>query len=176
MLLCPKTIGGTMSVKDSLFGDVATVKDHIESESNGVSSKLMEDQNVTCLFEDVNGGRAAGNIFSTREKIAKAMNISKEGIVDHLLNAITNPKPYEIVDDPEFRQCSLPVDLMKLPIPKYFPEDGGRYITSGVIVVDYDGKKNVSFHRMMIMDAKHIAVRLVPRHLFTIFNMAKDKG
>jgi len=28
----------------------------------------------------------------------------------------------------------------------------------------------------MIIDDRHIAVRLVPRHLFTIFNMAKEKG
>ncbi len=163
-----------MSVKDSLFGDVVKVSGHIESESKEVSAKLMEDQNRTYVFEDLNGGKAAGNIFSTREKIAKAMNIPKDGIVDHLLDAITNPRPYEIVDKPAFRECSADVDLMKLPIPKYFPEDGGRYITSGVIVVDYKGKKNVSFHRMMIVDSRHIAVRLVPRHLFTIFNMAKE--
>ncbi len=163
-----------MSVKDSLFGEVVSVKDHVDSESKEVSAKLMEDQNKTYLFEDLNGGRAAGNIFSTREKIAQAMNIPKEDIVNHLIDAISNPKPCEITDSPAFRECSIDVDLMKLPIPKYFPEDGGRYITSGVIVVDYKGKKNVSFHRMMIMDGKHIAVRLVPRHLFTIFNMAKE--
>ena len=165
-----------MSVKESLFGEVVTVKEHIKCESKGVSSKLLEDQNKTYLFEDLNGGRAAGNIFSTRAKIAQALNIGKDEIVNHLLDAITSPKACETVDDPMFRQCSLELDLMKLPIPKYFPEDGGRYITSGVIVTEYEGKKNVSFHRMMIMDSRHIAVRLVPRHLFTLFNMAKEKG
>ena len=163
-----------MSVKKSLFGETVTVKEHMDPESKDISSKLMEDQEKTYVFEDLNGGRAAGNIFSTRAKIAKALNIERDGIVNHLLDAISEPKPYEVVNDPAFRQCSLDVDLMKLPIPKYFPEDGGRYITSGVIVTDYKGKRNVSFHRMMIMDAKHIAVRLVPRHLFTIFNLAKE--
>ena len=165
-----------MSVKDSLYGEIVTINSHIASESKDVSAELMKDQDRTVLFEDLNGGRAAGNIFSTREKIAKALNIPKEDIVNHLLHAVSYPEGYEEADDPAFRQCSMDVDLMKLPIPKYFPEDGGRYITSGVIVADYDGKKNVSFHRMMIMDSKHIAVRLVPRHLFTIFNMAKEKG
>jgi UbiD family decarboxylase len=163
-----------MSVKDSLYGEVATVKSHVDPESKDVSAKLMENQNATCLFEDLNGGRAAGNVFSTREKIAKALNIPKESIVNHLLDAIGSPEKCSIVDDPAFRKCSKEVDLMKLPIPRYFPEDGGRYITSGVIVTEYNGKKNVSFHRMMIMDSKHIAVRLVPRHLFTLFNMAKE--
>lgn len=165
-----------MSVKDSLFGEIKTIKSRVESESKDVSSYLMENQNVTVVFEDLNGGKAAGNRFSTREKIAKALNIPKEDIVTHLLDAVNAPKPCTVVDNPRFRECTVDTDLMKLPIPKYFPEDGGRYITSGVIVVEYAGKKNVSFHRMMIMDAKHIAVRLVPRHLFTLFNMAKEKG
>ena len=165
-----------MSVKDSLFGEIVTVQSRLDPDSKDTSAKLMEDQDKTYVFEDLNGGKAAGNIFSTREKIAKALNVPKDAIVSHLLDAITSPKGCDVVDDPAFRQCSVDVDLMKLPIPKYFPEDGGRYITSGVIVADYGGKKNVSFHRMMIMDSKHIAVRLVPRHLFTLYNMAKEKG
>ena len=164
-----------MTVNDSLFGEITTIKNPIEPESREVSSELMKDQDKTVLFENLNGKKAAGNIFSTREKIAKALNIPKEEIVKHLLEAIGSPQPYQIIDDPAFRQCSLDVDLMKLPIHKYFPEDGGRYITSGVIVAEYEGKRNVSFHRMMIMDGKHIAVRLVPRHLFTLYNMAKEK-
>ncbi|WII07498.1 UbiD family decarboxylase [Methanomassiliicoccales archaeon LGM-RCC1] len=165
-----------MSVKDSLFGEIKTVESHIDPDKGDATAKLLEDQNATYVFEDLNGGRAAGNIFSTREKIAKALNIPKEDIVTHLLDAVNSPKGCETVDNPVFKECTVPTDLMKLPIPKYFPGDGGRYVTSGVIVTDYGGKKNVSFHRMMIMDDRHIAVRLVPRHLFTIFNMAKEKG
>jgi len=165
-----------MSVKDSLFGEIATISSKMDPESGEITSKLMENQESTVVFENLNGGRAAGNIFSTREKIAKALNVPKDCIVEHLLDAIGSPRACEVSDVPAFRQCSVDVDLLKLPIPKYFPEDGGRYITSGVIVTDYAGKKNVSFHRMMIMDSRHIAVRLVPRHLFTIFNMAKEKG
>ncbi|MBR4686417.1 MAG: UbiD family decarboxylase [Candidatus Methanomethylophilaceae archaeon] len=148
----------------------------MDPDKGDATAKLLEDQNATYVFEDLNGGRAAGNIFSTREKIAKALNIPKEDIVTHLLDAVNFPKGCETVDNPAFKECTVPTDLMKLPIPKYFPGDGGRYVTSGVIVTDYGGKKNVSFHRMMIMDDRHIAVRLVPRHLFTIFNMAKEKG
>ncbi len=165
-----------MSVKQSLFGDIAEVPGRVESDSRDVTKALMKDQSRTVLFDDLNGGRAAGNLFSTREKIASALNIPKDGIVEHLLDAISSPRPYEVVDDPEFRQVERDVELMSLPIPQYFPEDGGRYITSGVIVTEYQGKKNVSFHRMMIMDDHRIAVRLVPRHLFTIYNMAKRNG
>ena len=165
-----------MTVKDSLYGEIVKVTSKVGPETGEATAKLLEDQNATYVFDDLNGGMAAGNVFSTREKIAKALNIPKEDIVNHLLDAINSPKACEICDDPAFRQCSRDVDLMSLPIPKYFPEDGGRYITAGVIVTEYEGKRNVSFHRMMIMDRDSIAVRLVPRHLFTLYNMAKEKG
>ncbi|MBP5735472.1 MAG: UbiD family decarboxylase, partial [Candidatus Methanomethylophilaceae archaeon] len=102
-----------MSVKDSLFGEITTIKTPVEPESKEVSCELMKDQDKTVLFESLNGKKAAGNIFSTREKIAKALNIPKEDIVKHLLEAIGSPQPCQIVDDPSFRQCSLDVDLMK---------------------------------------------------------------
>ncbi len=165
-----------MTVKDSLFGEVVTIDAKVESDSRDATKALLQNQDATIVFNDLNGRKAAGNLFSTREKTAKALNVPKDGIVEHLLYAVTNPAECEITDAPEFRECTLPVDLMSLPIPKYFPEDGGRYITAGVIVADYAGKRNVSFHRMMIMDGKHIAVRLVPRHLYTLFSMAKEKG
>lgn len=165
-----------MSVKESLFGEIVTINNHVESDTRDVTKALMQDQDATVVFEDLNGGKAAGNLFSTREKTASALNVPKDGIVEHLLDAINHPKPCEVVDSPEFRRNSLSVDLMKLPIPKYFPEDGGRYITSGIVITEYAGKKNVSFHRMMIMDSGHIAIRLVPRHTFTLYNMAKEAG
>ncbi len=165
-----------MSVKDSLFGDIITVRDNIDADSKETTCKLIEDQEATYVFENLNGGRAAGNVFSTREKISKALNIPKDQIVNHILDAVTTPESCEIVENPGFRECERPVDLTSIPIPKYFPEDGGRYITSGVVIAEYDGKRNVSFHRMMVMDRNHLAIRLVPRHLFTLYNMAKEKG
>ena len=165
-----------MSVRESLFGDIVAVGGPTDPDTRDVTKALQADQNKTVVFENLNGGKAAGNLFSTREKMAAALNIGKEDIVQHVMQAIESPKACEIVEDPEFRQISHEVDLMSLPIPQYFPEDGGRYITSGVIVTEFEGKKNVSFHRMMIMDGKHIAVRLVPRHLFTLYNMAKEQG
>lgn len=165
-----------MTVEKSLFGNIVTVSGDVDPDTRDVTRKLMEDQEATVVFDNLNGGRAAGNIFSTREKTAQALNIPRDGIVEHLLEAIGSPCACEVVENPAFRAISREVDLMSLPIPKYFPEDGGRYITSGVIVTEYEGKKNVSFHRMMIVDRDTIAVRLVPRHLFTLYNTAKAKG
>ena len=165
-----------MSVGKYLKGSEFAVDSKINPDSQEATKIMSEDQDRTVVFKSFNGGKAVGNLFSTRKKIATAMGIDQKDIVKTLITAIDDPCDTEIVKDPEFKAQSLYVDLMKLPICKYFPEDGGRYISSGVIVSEYDGKKNVSFHRMMIMDKDSIAVRLVPRHLFTLFNNAKKDG
>ena len=165
-----------MSVGKYLTGSEYKVDRKIDADSQDATKIISEDQDRTVLFTDLNGGRAVGNLFSTRKKIASALGIDQSGIVKFMINAIDNPADTEVVNDPEFRYQELPLDLTKLPICKYFPEDGGRYVSSGVIVSEYGGKRNVSFHRMMIMDKDRIAVRLVPRHLFTMYNNAKRDG
>ena len=165
-----------MSVRKYLSGSEFNIAAKIDADIQEATKIISEDQDRTVIFSDLNGGTAVGNLFSTRKKIAAAMNIDQSEIVKHMIHAIDNPEDVQETDSPEFRYQELSLDLTKLPICKYFPEDGGRYISSGVIVSEYGGKKNVSFHRMMIMDKDRIAVRLVPRHLFTMFNNAKKDG
>lgn len=165
-----------MSLSSVLPKDVFTVDEAISSDSSAVTEILLEDQERTVLFNNLNGGKAAGNVFSTRKKMADALGINADGIVPHLVSAIDSPAEVKVIDKPAFRAAEAPMNLMKLPIPKYFPKDGGRYITAGVIVAQYGDRKNVSFHRMMIMDDRRIAVRLVPRHLYTMYNEAKKAG
>lgn len=165
-----------MSLRGSLGDEFETISEKVDPDASTITKILSSDQDRTFLFKDINGKQAAGNVFSTRDKVAKALNISSKDIVEHILSAIDSPQNVNIVKDPDFKASELKVDLTSLPIPKYYPEDGGRYITAGVIVAEYNGKKNISFHRMMIMDKDHIAVRLVPRHLFTLYNEAKKDG
>ncbi len=165
-----------MSVRKYLSDSSTSIEKIIDPDTQDATAIMDGDQNTTFIFENLNGGKAVGNLFSTRQKIADAMNITQGEIVSHMIHAIDNPADTQVVDDPEFRFQEIPVDLMKLPLCKYFPEDGGRYISSGVIVSEYGGKRNVSFHRMMIMDKDSIAVRLVPRHLYTMYNNAKKDG
>ncbi len=165
-----------MTVKDCVTDDVVRIKSKTSRDDCSVSRMLSEDQSRSVLFEDLDGGWALGNRFSTRDKIAKALGIDPAGIVQHILEANDRPAPCELVEDAPSLKNELPLDLTALPIPKYFPEDGGRYISSGIIVAEYKGRKNVSFHRMMIAGPDSIAVRLVPRHLFTMYREAKSAG
>jgi UbiD family decarboxylase len=142
-----------------------------------VTRRLLQDQRRPVIFNDLNGGRAVGNLFSTRESICAALGIKKEELPGKLLTAAQRPREPKTVKNPEFAQVSKDkFDLTSLPVPKFYPGDGGRYITSAVAISEYEGKRNVSFHRLMILDGRRMAIRLVPRHLFTMSRSSLAKG
>ena len=158
------------------YSEARRVSEKIDPDGYDATRYMQQDQDATWLFENLNGGKAAGNVYSTREKIAKAMGIGREDIVRHVMEAMESPEAPEETSSPAFKECELPLDLMALPIVKYFPEDAGRYISAGIVVSEYNGKRNVSFHRMLIRGKDEIGIRLVPRHTFTLFNEAKKNG
>ncbi len=165
-----------MTIKDSLAGDVKTISSAIDPDSSETTEILIKDQEQTFYFTNHNGCKAAGNLYSTREKIAAGLGINPSELIDTISSAVSSPTDCVEINNPIFKKNNPEVDLLKLPIPRYYPKDGGRYISSGVIVAESNGIRNVSFHRMMIIDSDTIAVRLVPRHLYTMYNEAKEKG
>ena len=61
------------------------------------------------------------------------------------------------------------VDLGALPILNHFAEDGGRYVTNGIVVArDPDtGVRNASYHRLQVMGRTRFATSLHSRrHLW----------
>ena len=60
--------------------------------------------------------------------------------------------------------------LESLPIPKFFKGDGGRYLTSAIVIArSRDGHVNASYHRMMLLGGSRAAMRVVEgRHLHRI--------
>lgn len=165
-----------MTIGEGDLKGARVIREKIDPDLYDATREMQRDQDSTILFEDLNGGRAAGNVYSTREKFGRALGIDADGIVPHVISAMAAPEPVNVVDDPVFRQQTLVTDLQKLPAVKYFPEDAGRYISAGIVVAEYKGRRNVSFHRMLLLDEDRIGIRLVPRHLFTLFNEAKADG
>ncbi len=157
--------------------DTYDVDKVVDPDSCEVSALLLEDQDRTVMINDLNGGKAVGNLFSTRDKMARFLGISSDELMGHMMSAMSDPQPFEVVEKGEWEaNVTDDFDLTRLPIPRYYPEDGGRYITSGVIIAEYEGKRNMSFHRMMVIGKDALAVRLVPRHLFTMHKAAKYAG
>ena len=143
----------------------------IESEELGNIPKYMKNERRKILyFEDVNGYRVMSNIWSERRRFKK---IFGENIIVKIMESIDKPMDYRVVD---FDMTSHDFSLLDFPFPKYFDGDGGRYITSGVVFSEYQGKRNASFHRIMLLDDRRGAIRLVHRDLYRMHKDAIEHG
>jgi UbiD family decarboxylases len=71
------------------------------------------------------------------------------------------------------------IDLTTLPILRHYERDGGRYVTAGLQVAKdpTTGERNVSIHRMLLLDRNHLTVFAPPgRHLRTIIERWHERG
>jgi UbiD family decarboxylase len=153
-----------------------TVKGRVSRDLE-VARYLAKAGDAPVLFENLDGHRAVGNLWASRKRIEHALRSSSEQLSLRMLEAMSSPTPPQEVDKAPFEQNILTeFDLNESAIPKFFDGDGGRYITAGVIIAEFEGKKNMSFHRMMLVGDKRLAIRVVPRHLHALHRRAKAKG
>lgn len=154
------------------IGNVIEVNDYVNKNLE-VTKYLIKYPRNTVYFKNLDGYEAVGNIWAERKNISVALNNSE--ILPSILYAINNPVDYEVLDKNPFYEKS-DFSLKELPIPKYFERDGSNYITSGIVFSEKGGKKNVSFHRMMVIDDKRVAIRLVPRDLYRMYEESVNEG
>ncbi len=138
----------------------------------------------TPVLLNVEGKTVAKNFVATRELLCKYLGIKKENLAEFLAKMDYESAGIEIRKILPLKEKKR-FDLLKeLPALKYFENDGGRYITAGVVIakrIDADPNKpesyNASIHRMMILDGKRLVARLVPpRHTYLMWKEAIERG
>ena len=128
------------------------------------------------LFDNVDGHKCCLNILGTRRLLARALGISAQDMVSHLAG-IGYDGPVREVDSSPFMECASKPDLSLLPILTHFKGDGGPYITSAIVVSQFEGKLNACVHRLMVLGKDRLAARLVPgRHTHQFYQAAQAKG
>jgi len=120
------------------------------------------------LFRELTGfpgWRAVSGICAQRQHFAAALDCTVPDLVHRMADALANPVSPPVLDSGPCQEVvEEQVDLTRLPIPRYHPDDGGRYVTSGVAVIkDPDFGRNISFHRLMLLDEGRGAARFVAR-------------
>nr|MDO8134863.1 UbiD family decarboxylase [Candidatus Njordarchaeum guaymaensis] len=118
------------------------------------------------LFENIKEAKrfpVVGNVFCTKESIAKYFGITTADLIPKLTKAIDQrSKPEEIKGAPCQEVDMGTVDLNKLPIFKYNKGDGGKYISSAVVITrDPEYGQNLDFHRAMQISNNKMATRIV---------------
>ena len=138
---------------------------------------LLDHPRQPVLFRDLDGAEAAGNVWSTRDRVASALEVSRDELFRRIADAQAHPRDPRVVERAPFQKhASTDVDLLSLPVPKLFPKDAGRYITAGVWVAEWQGMRNLSFHRIQLLGRDRGVCRIVPRHLRHMYNEAMEAG
>jgi len=141
--------------------------------------KSFENQGSVLMFENVKDyeTKVVANVCGTRKRICAALNVDRDRLYRRLTEAWRSPRKPKIVEDGAVKEI-VENDLSRIPFLTHFERDAGPYITSAVVYArSIDGKvENVSVHRLQVLDKKHLAIRLVPRHLFKLWQVAKESG
>lgn len=119
------------------------------------------------LFERITGkvGRLAANVAASRAHFGLALGLREADVSATLAAALDHPTPPQHISR-EAAPCQeveeAEVDLDQIPILTHFRSDPGPYITSGVAFIsDPESGPNASFHRLLQLDKRHFAARLV---------------
>ncbi|RMF31117.1 MAG: UbiD family decarboxylase, partial [Candidatus Nitrosothermus koennekii] len=129
------------------------------------------------LFNNIKESRfrVVTNACGTRRRFALALNTKEEEINEKIIYAINNHRKPE---KDELKASNISKDLSILPIITHFEKDAGPFITSSIIYAKNENNiQNASVHRMLLLDDKHLAVRMVEgRHLHRCYQYAKEHG
>jgi 2,5-furandicarboxylate decarboxylase 1 len=136
------------------------------------------------MFTDVTGYDipVVGNLLCCQQNCEAAFGTDFRAIRDAVGRALAAPiAPVEVDKAPAQEHVHRDgIDLQRLlPVLFHTPEDAGRFITAGVVIVrdPETGVYNASYHRLQLIGANRTAVKLdYGRHLRLAFERAKRMG
>ena len=119
------------------------------------------------LFNRVRGSNyhVVAGVCSDRRYFGLALGTSPDRLLFRLADALLAPQPLPAADTAPCQEIAEPaVDLEAIPFLTHYPEDGGAYATAAVVFIDDpDTGANASYHRLLRLDRKRVAARLVER-------------
>jgi len=109
------------------------------------------------------GWRVIAGPCADRRYFCMDLDVDMAQLLEHLANANENPTEPEIVETAPCQEVVLKnFDLRDLPILFHLPQDAGRYIASNVVITeDPDDGRNMCYHRLLLLDDKHFAARII---------------
>ena len=139
--------------------------------------KQFDGGKAVIVREEETGIRVVGGVNGSRNRLLRSIGVTQENLYPTLVEATKNPLKCKKGDGP-VKEVVGEGDLNKVPVLTHFKGDPGPYITSGILYAkDPEGiHENVSFHRLLVLDEKRMVIRIVPRHLYRITQLAREKG
>lgn len=162
-------------MREFLKKDV-TITEEVSTEYE-IARILHENPANTVFFESAAGYpdfAVAGNLTPTRERVCEAIGTTPDEYISYVARAIDNPIEPVLVDGEE----RIETKIKNIPLLKFFEKDAGRYISSGIVAAnDPEQGRNVSIHRMLLLDDSTFTLRIVERrHLDNYVQRARERA
>jgi len=119
------------------------------------------------------------NLLISRADFAEALHKDVKQFEAFFQSSVNRASGPLVVEKGSFQEVSKGASLEDLPIVHHFGKDAGAYVTSSLVIARNreTGTQNVSFHRLLKVDDRRLAVRMVEgRHLHRAFTLAKENG
>jgi 2,5-furandicarboxylate decarboxylase 1 len=100
-----------------------------------------------------------------------AFQTIEKDVFDRVLHGMAARIPPIVVADAPVHENVITgdaVDISKLPVAKYSPDDGGRYITAGIVVSKdpETGIPDIGHYRFEVVDKQTMTFLALPNHRF----------
>jgi len=124
----------------------------------------LEDRVV--LFNEIQGypgWRICSGVCAERRYFSADLGVPVPELLHYLADALEHPVEPPTVDVAPCQEVVVEdVDLHNLPILFHLPEDGGHYVASNVVIInDPDLGRNMCYHRLLRLDGRRFAARIV---------------
>jgi 2,5-furandicarboxylate decarboxylase 1 len=149
------------------------------SKTYEIAGVLKKAEPEPVIFEKVKESdfRVVGNLFGSKASFASYFGIPVSKIISTLTEAISHPSPCQIVSEAPCQEVvQTEPDLDLLPILRHCDQDGGNYISSGVMIARHPVYgQNLDFHRCMQVSKTELAVRVVRSRHFDAYLQDQKK-
>jgi 2,5-furandicarboxylate decarboxylase 1 len=152
-------------------GELLSISDELDLRFE-VSELLRQFDRIhgpALLLERIKGHsiKIAGNLVGTKKRLALAFGLrSDEKLLEtYRKRRAAGIKPRRVKDGPVKEiiiRDAKKIDLNALPIPTYHENDGGPYITCGILTATdpVSGLRSMGLHRLQVQGSKRLGVHL----------------
>jgi 4-hydroxy-3-polyprenylbenzoate decarboxylase len=158
-------------------GELATIAQPVRREFEIAACLAEVDGGAALRFERVVGHAmpVVGNLLNSLLRIATALGTTRAGLQATIVAAIERPLQHRALATAPCQEHLVvdPVLPDELPIPRFFENERGPYITAGAIVAnDREGRANLSIARLMPLDGNRAFIGIAPNHHLAVMARA----
>ncbi len=166
-------------------GEIIHVKKEVDPrfELAAVLQRIQDTVNKAVVFDKVKNHEmpVVSNLLGSHRRVALSVDSTPERVLEDWTMKESKPRRAQVIESGPCKEVVLndeKADLTRLPIVTHHEEDGGPYITAGVVFSeDSEWGTNASFHRMQFVDRNTLKIRMVPGfHLRRFYEKAEEEG